>query len=112
EEVERRLLRTVAEPVAYQVEFRIIRTDDGGVRWMSGYGKATSRDSDGRATRMTGVMYDITQRKETEQRKEEFLGVASHELKTPITSIKAYAELLKDMLPDEADPQAVEVLDK
>lgn len=81
----------------YSADFRVIRADTGAVRWMSGYGKAMNRDAAGRATRMTGVMYDITSRKEIEQRKDEFLAVASHELKTPITSIKAYAEVLRDM---------------
>ena len=46
---------------------------------------------------MIGVMYDITQRKRLEQQKEDFIGIASHELKTPVTSIKAYAELLQQM---------------
>lgn len=32
------------------------------------------------------------------KQKDEFIGVASHELKTPVTSMKAYAELVQDML--------------
>jgi PAS domain S-box-containing protein len=106
------LRRAVEEPVVYQIEFRVIRADNGSIRWMSGYGKATERNEEGRATRMTGVMYDITPRKETEQRKEEFLGVASHELKTPITTIKAYAELLQDMFRNAGDEEMAEVLGK
>jgi signal transduction histidine kinase len=37
---------------------------------------------------------DITERKEDEIRKNEFLAIASHELKTPLTSVKAYTQLL------------------
>lgn len=37
---------------------------------------------------------DITRRLEKENRKDEFLSIASHELKTPITTIKAFTQLL------------------
>lgn len=37
---------------------------------------------------------DITERKELERHREAFLGIASHELKTPVTSIKAYTQML------------------
>jgi PAS domain S-box-containing protein len=41
------------------------------------------------------IMYrDISRRKELEKQKDTFIGVAAHELKTPITSIKAYAQIL------------------
>ncbi|MCL5957717.1 MAG: hybrid sensor histidine kinase/response regulator, partial [Chloroflexi bacterium] len=36
---------------------------------------------------------DITLRKEIDQMKDEFISVASHDLKSPITSIKGYAQL-------------------
>jgi signal transduction histidine kinase len=35
------------------------------------------------------IFSDITARMELEQRKDEFIGMASHELKPPITSLKA-----------------------
>jgi PAS domain S-box-containing protein len=37
---------------------------------------------------------DVTQEKELEQRKDDFVNMASHELKTPITSMKLYIESL------------------
>jgi PAS domain S-box-containing protein len=39
------------------------------------------------------AMLDVTERRELERRKEEFLSVASHELRTPVTSVKGYADL-------------------
>ncbi len=38
---------------------------------------------------------DITERKEIERRKDEFIGMASHELKTPITSMKIFTQMLQ-----------------
>ena len=46
---------------------------------------------------MTGKKYNISDRKKLEQQKDDFIGIASHELKTPVTSIKAYTELLQEM---------------
>ena len=49
-----------------QLEFRIIRADNGEIRWMTGYGRSIKARA-GHASRMTGVMYDSTDRKCTEE---------------------------------------------
>lgn len=41
---------------------------------------------------------DITKRVEMEKRKDDFINIASHELKTPLTSIKAYGQILKEYI--------------
>ncbi|MDB5078491.1 MAG: domain S-box protein [Chloroflexi bacterium] len=46
----------------------------------------------GKAVRMLGAMVNITERKALDQLKDAFLGIASHELKTPLTSIKGFAQ--------------------
>ncbi len=41
---------------------------------------------------------DISERKERERKKDEFISMASHELKTPITSLKGFAQLIQRRL--------------
>jgi len=38
---------------------------------------------------------DITEKKQLERQKDDFISIASHELKTPVTSMKAYAQILQ-----------------
>ncbi|HVS97779.1 MAG TPA: CheR family methyltransferase [Puia sp.] len=97
EAVHHELNTAVEETGVFRCEFRIRKADGGGIRWMCGYARAVDR-KDGKATRMAGVMYDITKQKSVEQQKEEFISIASHELKTPVTSIKSYVEMLQEKL--------------
>jgi two-component system, chemotaxis family, CheB/CheR fusion protein len=91
------LTKAAKEGGVFQAEFRIVRADHKKtVRWMTGYGRSISVDSKHEATRMVGVMYDITERKKLEQQKDEFISIASHELKTPVTNIKVYTEILEE----------------
>lgn len=38
---------------------------------------------------------DITEKKQIERQKDDFISIASHELKTPVTSMKMYAQILQ-----------------
>ena len=55
---------------------------------------------------------DVTERVRLEQQKDEFLGIASHELKTPVTSLKAFGQVLQNRFAKAGDEKSVLLLGK
>ncbi|MBC7867752.1 MAG: PAS domain S-box protein, partial [Gloeobacteraceae cyanobacterium ES-bin-316] len=59
------------------------------------------KDENGNHKMWVGVTTDIQKLKEDDQHKGDFIKMVSHELKTPVTSIKGYVQMLLSMLNDE-----------
>lgn len=76
----------------YQVEFRLRRAD-GQYRWY--LARALPFKIDDTVLKWLGTNTDIEEHKKLEQQKDEFISIASHELKTPLTSLKAYLQLME-----------------
>lgn len=93
------------ESALYEVEHRV-RERRGDWIWILSRAKVTARDAEGRALRVTGTNANITQRKQIERMKEEFISTVNHELRTPLTVIVGTLALLKESLsglpPDQA----------
>lgn len=86
----------------YNAEYEIM-WPDGSRNWIQASGKP-KRDEEGNVIRMVGITQNITERKSAEQRKDDFLSIASHELKTPITTLKGSLQLLERMKNDPSGP--------
>jgi PAS domain S-box-containing protein len=70
---------------------------DNKKRWLKLSGKMFYNENQSPG-RLLGAVMDITEQRELQQRKDDFIRMASHELKTPVTSIKGYVQLLLSML--------------
>jgi len=94
----------------FTVTLRAIWSDKS-VHWIQLTGNIL-KDEQEQAIRVVGTTLDITDRKELEQRKDELLSTVSHELKTPVTSIKAIAQLLEKKFEPLGDRMTIDLIHK
>jgi PAS domain S-box-containing protein len=96
ENVATKFLNCISCQTYYEVEFRLNHAD-GTIHWCAANGRPQYR-VDGSFSGYIGACVDITEQKLLQRQKDDFIGIASHELKTPITSIKGYTQVLERML--------------
>jgi signal transduction histidine kinase len=93
------------------MEYPVVGFHDGKIRWVRGLG-TVQHDSTGKNTYFTGVLHEISERKKDELRKNDFISMASHELKTPLTSLSAIMQTLKLQFEDAPDEFTAKTLDR
>lgn len=96
--------------VGYAIEKRMVRKD-GSIIWTSNFNSPILNDTDGLEA-VSIISIDISQQKVLERQKDEFIGVASHELKTPLTSIKGYTELLMEADTEGGKSESTPLIEK
>eukprot|EP01037_Dinobryon_pediforme_P000824 gene824-828_t len=79
-----------------------IRWPDDSLHWMTIFGKP-QYDEQGNTVKLFGVSYDISQQKEIDAKKDIFIGMVSHELKTPLTSLSAIIQMAGAKLKQNGD---------
>lgn len=82
----------------YKIEYRLKR-HDGTHRWVIESGRPLYNESN-QFMGFVGSCLDIHNIKELERRKDEFITAASHELKTPLTSLTIYLHLIQEYFKD------------
>lgn len=96
---------------ADQEEARLLIDGREQKRWFS-FTYKPLKDADGQVYAIIHAAMDVTKQVQLQQQKDEFLGIASHELKTPVTSIKAYAQVLERMIRNEGDEKKANMVHK
>jgi len=91
-----------AEGKGYSLEHPLV-SENGKKRWVRALGKVYPAAGNRRA-HFSGLAIDITEQKQDELRKNDFIGMVSHELKTPLTSLTAIIQLLDIKLKNHPDP--------
>lgn len=86
----------------YEVENRYKKAD-GSYRWHLNRA-VPLKNEHGEILFWVGTATDIEEQKQEMDKKDEFIGIASHELKTPLTSLKGYIQIMGIYKSEEVPP--------
>ncbi|MGF1924644.1 MAG: PAS domain-containing sensor histidine kinase [Bacteroidia bacterium] len=95
----------------FDMEYPVIGFWDKKTRWLRGIG-TVQHQNHGIDSYFTGVLHEITERKLDEIRKNDFIGMVSHELKTPLTSINGYLQFIGRKAKNDRDEYLSIALEK
>lgn len=101
----------ISKGIKCDIEFPLRGFHDGKIRWVRANGDL-SLDQEDKPTYFTGVVHDITVHKQDELRKNDFIAMVSHELKTPLTSMQGYVQLLALRAKNDEDTFSMSKLEK
>jgi PAS domain S-box-containing protein len=94
----------------FHIECPVIDFQQNTERWLGITGGYSNSDVNN--SYFSGIVMDITDQKQNDLRRSKFIGMVSHELKTPLTVIKAYVQILNNWAKKQKDNFAVNALSK
>jgi PAS domain S-box-containing protein len=86
------ITKALKKKKSFSFDHRIIRPN-GALRYVRGAGQPVL-DETGRVVKLRGTAQDITEAKILEEARNDFVALASHQLRTPATGVKQYLGLL------------------
>jgi two-component system phosphate regulon sensor histidine kinase PhoR len=95
----------------FEIENRYKRASDGTYRWHLNRA-VPLKNEEGEIVFWVGTATDIEDQKKEMEKRDEFIGIASHELKTPLTSLKGYLQLITSIKTEEVPPKVVQYVEK
>lgn len=107
-EVAANIERAFSEGIRFDMEYQIIGCHDRKSRWVRAIGQVHNKLG---KEYFTGVINEITERKLDEIRKNDFIAMVSHELKTPLTSVKMYIQLMQRKFENSREHTIIKMLD-
>lgn len=87
----------------FETEYRLRKGSSGEYLWHLAKAIAFS-DEEGQVMTWLGTKTNIEDQKQALAKKDEFIGIASHELKTPLTSLKGYLQLISSYKKEDVPP--------
>ncbi len=95
----------------FEVENRYRRGSDRTYRWHLNRA-VPLRDEKGEIVFWVGTATDIEDQKKEMEKRDEFIGIASHELKTPLTSVKGYLQIIQSYNKEQLPPVVKQYVSK
>ncbi len=92
------------------IECPVVDRQHQTTRWLSVTGGFSNSDISN--SYFSGIVIDITEQKQNDLRRTKFIGMVSHELKTPLTALKAYVQLLSSWAKKQKDNFTIGALSK
>lgn len=110
-----RLLAAIEKAIetkgSFNEDYQILALGSSKPKWINTSGMVETNEKK-EVISVVGTILDITESKEDSQRKDDFIGMVSHELKTPLTSLNGFTQILQVHARKIKDDFAVDKLEK